>query len=163
MRITFSIFAALSILISSCGGGAAGPKETAEKFLTHINNLQFEEAKAYATEGTASLLDMVAGFAAMSDEKPESTAFEILDVTEDGDKATVTYKNEGAEEAETLTLVKQEGKWLVDFNKEDMNKEDEMGMEDDMGMEDMAMDSLSMGMDSLEVMVEETIEAIEAQ
>jgi len=160
MRITFSIFAALSIFISSCGGGV-GPKETAEKFLTHLNNLEFQEAKAYATEGTASLLDMVASFAAMSDEKPEATAFEILDVTEDGDKATVTYKNEGAEEAETLTLVKQDGKWLVDFNKEDMNKEDEMGMDGDMGMEEMAMDSL--GMDSLEVMVEETIDAIEAQ
>lgn len=162
MRITLSIFAALSILISSCGGGA-GPKETAEKFLTHINNFQFEEAKAYATEGTASLLDMVAGFAAMSEEKPEATAFEILDVTEDGDKATVTYKNQGAEESETLTLVKQEGKWLVDMNKEDMNKEDEMGMEEDMGMEDMAMDSLSMGMDSLGTVVEETIEAVPAK
>ena len=57
--------------------------------------------------------------------------------------------------------MKQDGKWLVDFNKEDMNKEDEMGMEDDMGMEEMAMDSL--GMDSLEVMVDETIDAIEAQ
>lgn len=132
MRFNLFIFAAAALFMAACGGGGAkgdGPKEVASNFIKHVNNMEFDEAKKYSTEGTAGILDMLKSFAGMA-EKPESTAFEILDVKEEGDKATVTYRNEGADADETITLVKENGKWLVDINKEDMNKEDG---DDDLG------------------------------
>lgn len=101
-----------------------GPGEVAEVFIYHVNNMEFEEAKQYGTVATSDILDLVAGFAGMASEKPEFTGFEILFVEEAGDKATVVYRNEGADADETLSLVKVDDDWRVDINKEDMNKED---------------------------------------
>jgi hypothetical protein len=159
MRFNLIMFAAAALFMAACGGGGAkgdGPKEVASKFIGHINNMEFDEAKKYSTEGTAGILDMLKGFAGMA-EKPETTGFEILDVKEDGDKATVTYRNEGADSDETLNLVKQDGKWLVDINKEDMNKEDDMGG-DDMGASfdfDEALEDLG---EEIEEAIEEVVE-----
>lgn len=153
MRFNLILFAAAALILSACGGGSSeGPKEVATKFITHVNNMEFEEAKAYGTQSTKDLLDMVAGFAGMAQEKPENTGFEILDVKEEGDKATVTYRNEGADADEILTMVKQDGKWLVDINKEDMNKEDDMGGE---GLGDIDLDG---ALEELEEMVDEAVE-----
>lgn len=106
-----------------------GPKEVASKFIEHINNMEFDKAKQYGTKSTNDILDMIASFAGMAQEKPEATDFIILDVKEDGDKATVTYRNDGADEDESIQLVHQDGQWLVDMNKEEMDKEE--GVEDD--------------------------------
>lgn len=158
MRFTFMILAA-ALFMAACGSKADGPKEVATKFLTHINAMEFEEAKQYGTKETGELLDMLKGFAAMGDaEKPEATAFTITDVKEEGETATVTYKSEGSEEAETLNLVKQEGKWLVNISKEDMNKDEDMGgaMEDMDGAMEEGLDEMGAALDSLGNALEET-------
>ena len=158
MRFTFIVLAA-ALFMAACGSKADGPKEVATKFLTHINAMEFEEAKQYGTKETNDLLDMLKGFAAMGGEeqKPEATAFTITDVKEEGDKATVTYMSEGAEEAETLELVKQDGKWLVNINKEDMNKDEDMGgaMDEMDGAMEEGLDEMGAALDSLGNVIED--------
>ncbi len=159
MRFTFIVLAA-ALFMAACGSQADGPKEVATKFLTHINAMEFEEAKQYGTKETNDLLDMLKGFAAMGgeQEKPEATAFTITDVKEEGDTATVTYKGEGTEEAETIELVKQDGKWLVNINKEDMNKDEDMGgvMNEMEGTMDEGLEEMGAALDSLGNMLEES-------
>jgi hypothetical protein len=161
MRLTILIFSAVALFLSACGGGSSseGPKEVASKFITHINNMEFEEAKNYGTKSTQEILDMLKGFAGMA-EKPESTAFEIIDVKEEGDKATVTYRNEGADADESLNLIKEDGKWLVNISKEDMDKEDGEG--DDLGEMnwDDTMEELGNQLDSAMEEVEEKLEEV---
>lgn len=137
---TSSLFSLAAILlITACGGGRdMTPTQVAEKYLTHLNKMEFKEAKAYGTEKTAGMLDLLAGMASMMP-KNENTAFKVTGETIDGDKATVTYRTDGKDADESLTLVKQNGKWLVD-----MAKEDNMGAEGG----DM-MESLDAGMDSV--------------
>ena len=156
---------AAALFMAACGSKADGPKEVATKFLTHINAMEFEEAKQYGTKETNDLLDMLKSFAAMGGEeqKPEATAFTITDVKEEGETATVTYKSEGSEEAETLNLVKQEGKWLVNISKEDMNKDEDMGgaMEDMDGAMEEGLDDMGAAVDSLGNAIEEGAEQLQ--
>ncbi|MGF1566041.1 MAG: DUF4878 domain-containing protein [Flavobacteriales bacterium] len=161
MRFTFMILAA-ALFMAACGSKADGPKEVATKFLTHINAMEFEEAKQYGTKETNDLLDMLKSFAAMGGEeqKPEATAFTITDVKEEGETATVTYKSEGSEEAETLNLVKQEGKWFVNISKEDMNKDEDMGGAMDGTMEE-GLDDMGAALDSLGNAIEEGAEQLQ--
>lgn len=125
MYIRTLILALGALTMFACGKSSSGPEAVAEKFIKHLNNMEFVEAKQYGTESTGKVLDMLAGFAGMGDpaDKPEEVGFKILDTEMKGDTALVTYQNDDAEEPETLTLVKKDGKWLVDMNKEDMDKE----------------------------------------
>lgn len=168
MRLTLIMIAAASFMLAACGGSSEGPEAVAKKFITHVNNLEFDQAKAYGTKSTNDILDMISGLAgAMGDEgKPEDTSFEIIEVKEEGDTATVVYQNASAEEPETLSLVKQDGKWLVDINKEDMDKEDDgEGLGDidwEEELEDIGEDagaSIDGAIDSLE----QTIDEVEAE
>lgn len=139
MKTPFLLSLATTVLLAACGGGGdMTPTQVAEKYLTHLNKMEFKEAKAYGTEKTAGMLDLMAGMASMMP-KNESASFKISGETIEGDKATVTYRTDGKDADETLTLVKQDGKWLVD-----MAKEDGMGEESGEMMEDM-----SSGLDSL--------------
>lgn len=164
MRFTFIVLAA-TLFMAACGSKADGPKEVATKFLTHINAMEFEEAKQYGTKETGELLDMLKGFAAMGGEeqKPENTSFEIKDVKEEGDTATVTYRSEGSEEDETLNLVKQDGKWLVNISKEDMNKDEDMGgaMEEMDGALEEGLGEMGAALDSLGNVLEESAEQLQ--
>lgn len=139
MKTPFLLSLATTVLLAACGGGGdMTPTQVAEKYLTHLNKMEFKEAKAYGTEKTAGMLDLMAGMASMMP-KNENASFKISGETIEGDKATVTYRTDGKDADETLTLVKQDGKWLVD-----MAKEDGMGEESGEMMEDM-----SSGLDSL--------------
>jgi len=123
--LILSVFAAA--VFTSCTK-AEGPKEVATKFLTHLNAGEYDAAMALGTDGTKEMLGMIKMFA--GEEKPEAAVpFTISDVKEEGDKASVTYRNEGGDADETIELVKADGKWLVDMKKEEPNM-DEMG---DMG------------------------------
>ncbi|MBK9148009.1 MAG: DUF4878 domain-containing protein [Flavobacteriales bacterium] len=139
MKTPFLLSLATTVLLAACGGGGdMTPTQVAEKYLTHLNKMEFKEAKAYGTEKTAGMLDLMAGMASMMP-KNENASFKISGEAIEGDKATVTYRTDGKDADETLSLVKQDGKWLVD-----MAKEDGMGEEGGDMMEDM-----SSGLDSL--------------
>lgn len=123
MKTPITLTLLFTLLLAACGGGSDSPSDVATKFLNHTNKMEFKEAKKYATKSTGDILDMVGGMAAMMPKEDPKT-FKILNETIDGEKATVTYRTDGKEEDETLNLVKEDGKWLVNMSKEDMNKED---------------------------------------
>ncbi|MCW5898436.1 MAG: DUF4878 domain-containing protein [Flavobacteriales bacterium] len=133
MKTPFLFALCTAVLLTACGGGASTPSDVASKFLDHTNKMEFKEAKKYATKATGEVLDMIGGMAAMMP-KEDPKSFKILSEKIDGDKATVTYRTDGKEEDETLNLVKEDGKWLVNMSKEDMNKEESGDM--DFGEED---------------------------
>jgi ribosomal protein L33 len=100
----------------------------AEKFLTHLNNFEFKEAKEYSDDKTASMLGMLEGFSSMAGNMPkeEKATFKITGSEIKDDVATVNYtQTKGGEtKEEKLILKKIDGKWKVSMNKEDANKED---------------------------------------
>ena len=125
--LSFLLIAALS----ACGGGDS-PKSVAENFLKAMNSMDFEGAKKYGTEDTGKLLDMMSGFAKMVPDsmKANETKFEITGEKIEGDKATVTYKEEGRDGETPLSLVRIDGKWKVSMSKESMSGADAGGSMD---------------------------------
>ncbi|MBK9175821.1 MAG: DUF4878 domain-containing protein [Flavobacteriales bacterium] len=112
---------AVAALLAACGGGAADtPTQVAEKYLTALNKQDFDAAKKLGTEKTVAMLDMIAPMMKMmGDAAKEKSGFKILGEKIEGEKATVTYRGEGKDADETVTLVQMDGKWLVDMAKEE--------------------------------------------
>ena len=114
--------AALAVMMVSCNTNS--PKGVAEKWLTSFYHMDYEAAKQVSTEQTKSMLDMMQSFSAMMADSAKTEAKKIKvtvkDVKEEGDKATVTYTTSVAPTDQTLNMVKENGKWLVQFSKQDM-------------------------------------------
>jgi hypothetical protein len=108
------------VAINACGPNKNSPEYVAETFLKHMNKKEFAEAKKLGTEATVSFLET----------KEQDTSMVAKDVKIEDMKCVVTdgtaicnYKVDGKDE--TINLVKNEDKWLVDMKKEqnmnDMN------------------------------------------
>src|SRR5690348_2068147 len=115
MKKAFSFLAALAVTITGpvgCKSGN-GPEDTALKFLTAIQQMNYTEAKKYATEDSKNMLDALASFQKMMPEaaqqKYKNEKFEIKDVQETGDLATVTYTSNMDGSERTLKLKKEDG------------------------------------------------------
>jgi hypothetical protein len=125
------LFFALSTTLVSCKKDENNPKDVAEKFLTHLNNAEFGEAKKYADEATASMLGMLESFGGDKEKNEEKNTEKITiiksEITED--KAVVTYKISSEEEEKTLPMKKIDGLWKVSIDKEGQNKEETPQME----------------------------------
>lgn len=137
-------FMMLAIVMVSCGKDENGPEAVAEKFLNHIENGEFKEAKAYCDDTTGSMIGMLESFQDAMPKKEDVKPVEILSSEVKDDQATVTYKGSKDEE-EKITLKKIDGSWKISINKEDQKKEDKPGMES-MEIED---DTLEMQQDSI--------------
>ncbi|NJM80716.1 MAG: DUF4878 domain-containing protein [Flavobacterium sp.] len=133
-------------------------EEVASNFLTHVNNLEFKEAKEYCDEKTGSMIGMLESLSAMAKDMPkeEKATFKITGSEIKDDVATVKYNQTkgGETKEEKLILKKIDGKWKVSMNKEDVNKEDgkvpAMDMEDTEPIEDStAVEETSIEMDSV--------------
>lgn len=108
-----SVIALVGVMILWACGGASGPKAAGENFLNAMAKGDIETAKKYATEDSHSALDMMVASAITKAAKPD--VIELGDVTEDGDKATLKYKENG--EDKTLELKKVEGEWKAVYSK----------------------------------------------
>lgn len=116
----------LSLSLSSCSGN--GPEDTAKKFIEYTNQGEFSKAKELSTDKTAAMLGMAEGFAQgqgkMEEmkEKNKDVKVEIISSEVNEDKATVKFKLTGGENTSgsenQLNLVKVDGEWKVDMNKE---------------------------------------------
>ncbi len=145
VRTLVILFFAVSIF-SGCSPVGDSPEKVAEKFLTALNNEDWETAEKYSTKGTHKLLDMLESFAAMADEEGaperEKNDFKMEGCKEDGDAATCMYccNEEGG--SDEVPLLKVDGEWKVNMVKEqsmsdamdDVLKEMEQG-EEEMGEE----------------------------
>ena len=110
----FSALALLAVVVLWACGGSTGPKEVGEKFLNAIGSGDYETAKKYATKDAQASLDMMASMAG-GEAKGEAAKIEVGDVKEEGDKATVSYKENGTDK--TLDLVKEDGNWKANWSK----------------------------------------------
>ena len=122
LLLSLIAFSFLSFGVMSCGS-KSNPKDVAQNFLSSLTKMDYEGAKKYGTPDTGKMLDMLASFSSMMEDsiknKAKDVKVAIKDVKEEGDKATVTYTNTDKEGDQTLNLVKQDGKWLVNMSKED--------------------------------------------
>ena len=112
--LKFSAIALLAVVVLWACGGKSGPKEVGEKFLNAIASSDYETAKKYATKEAQESLTMMASMAGEAP-KGEPAKIEIGEVKEEGDKATLSYKENGTDQ--TLDLVKEEGEWKANWNK----------------------------------------------
>jgi hypothetical protein len=111
--LIFSAVALLAVVVLWACGGASGPKAVGESFLNAMAKGDIEGAKKYATKEAQSSLDMMAGTAEAKKANPDK--IEIGEVKEDGDKATLSYKENGVDK--TLNLVKEDGAWKAAWTK----------------------------------------------
>ncbi|ATA75702.1 MULTISPECIES: DUF4878 domain-containing protein [Capnocytophaga] len=137
----------VAFLVTSCSNNS--PKSVAEKFLTSMENSDFEEAKKYADDSMQQMLGMLSGMGKELPKGNEKKKVTITKVEEDGDNAKAFYKVEGEEEEKSIDLKKVDGKWKVTFNKENSNKENMPNMDD-----------VDLGESSLEEVNEEVQEAV---
>jgi hypothetical protein len=140
--LKFSAVALLAVVVLWACGGSAGPKSVGESFLSAMAKGDIEGAKKFASKESQASLEMMAGTSDAKKANPDK--IEVGDVKEEGDKATLSYKENGADK--TLSLVKEDGAWKAAYSK---------GGNSDTGLEGLgegleaAMDSASAEVDSL--------------
>ncbi len=115
------------LLLAACGGAAPAndPSSVAKAFLERLAKMDLDGAKELATKDGQKVLSMMQGFLAMADEEQKKKMDEegeqgpvtIVSVDEQGDKATVVYSM-GDKQDQPLELVKENGQWKVNFQKE---------------------------------------------
>lgn len=105
-----------------CGSGDT-PKEVAENFLRDLGKKDYNSAKAYCTDEGDRVMDMLKDLdGMMPDSARQEESYDVLSEKIEGNVATVQYKTSGSAEApESLTLIKEEGKWQVSMTKESIN------------------------------------------
>lgn len=149
MRKVFFIVAIFAaFVVTSCS--KKSPKAVAEKFITAMENGDFEEAKKYADDSMGQILGMLGGLEKSLPKGNEKKKVTITKVEEDGDKAKAFYKVEGQEEEKSIDLKKVDGNWKVSFNKEDANKEKAPNLDETESTEE-SFDEAVKELDSVEV------------
>ena len=111
---SLTVLVIAAVAFASCGSSGS-PKAVAEKFLNHLQKKEYAEAKKLATKESEATIDMMASFGSMGGEQKEAK-IEMKEEKIEGDKATVTYTENG--ENKTINLVKVDGDWKVDMKKE---------------------------------------------
>ncbi len=116
------------LALSACGNKI---ESTARSFFDAMEKQDIAKMKDYVTEEGQQILTMAEAFTAeMSEEQKdgmEKMKYKILETTEDGDNAVVSFEQwevDNPEDKETneLKLTKIDGEWKVDLSKEDMDK-----------------------------------------
>ena len=97
-------------LLFSC---SSGPQKAAQNFTENIAKGKIDEAKKFATEGTAKLLDLAKAFGGIPIEP--DFEFNFLRDSVVKKRAWVFYKNDKGNE-DVVELVKIDGDWLVYMN-----------------------------------------------
>lgn len=110
-----------SVVMISCNKNSA--KDVATKWLNDVYHADYDAAIPLSTELTKaelSQLSQLASYVNDSSKKDlKKLVINIKDVKEKGDTAIATYIVADNTKEQTLLLVKQNGKWLVAFTKED--------------------------------------------
>lgn len=112
----------VTILSVSCNKNSA--KNVASTWLTSFYHLDYETAKTVSTEDTKTLLTTLQQFTSMvpdsNKKEMKKIVVDVKDVQEKGDTAVATYTTSDMPgKDQTKTLVKINGKWLVQFSKND--------------------------------------------
>lgn len=121
-KVTFPIAVLLMMLAILPGCQSPGPKATAEKFLNGFYHMDYASAKQVSDSLTQRQLDAwenAVGTMVNKDAKAEAakTKVMVMEPKIMGDKAVVSYSTDREPAPRTLNLVKQKGKWLVQWGK----------------------------------------------
>ena len=126
-RQIIPIILSLLIIPVACkttGKKSNKPEAVAVRFIKHLSAFEFDEAKALGTQNTCNLIDMLQSLYELGikqgtdmDQISKEVEVEVIKVAVDGNAAVVTYLDEDGKE-QTIDLVKEKGKWLVDLKKE---------------------------------------------
>ena len=120
--LSLSTIVIAAMMLASCN--KSSPKDVAKTWLTSFYHMDYDAAKKVSTEETKNFISQLQALSGMmpdsSKKEMKKVTVNIKDVKEDGDKATVTYSvsNEAGKD-DQLKLVKKDGKWLVEFSKND--------------------------------------------
>lgn len=94
------------------------PEFVADKFLYHLNHLEFDEAKQYGTEETIKMLDLMQSMVQMiPDQSPPQEVEYNIDRCEIQDNIAICYYTSNGKQ-DQLELRKIDKKWLVHLSKE---------------------------------------------
>lgn len=123
-----SLFAVIAVFIAGCAANSDDPKAVLKTFFERISKKDIDGAAQLATADSKSTLDMVKKGIDMADKMKDSLPqndpmkeFQDAEFGEakiNGNTATVTVTNKSKKDQPPadFTLVKQDGKWKVDFS-----------------------------------------------
>jgi hypothetical protein len=145
MKKTTQLFLAMmamtAIAFTSCGGGSNDPKTVVKNFFEKLSKKDVDGAAKYATASSKSTLDMMKKGLEMADKMPKeskekdpSEEFKNMEFGEariSGDTAYVPVGKKG-EKTSDIPLVKEDGKWKVDFSMGTLMKMGNDGKDDSM-------------------------------
>ena len=123
-KILFAFSALLLVVVMTVSCNKNSPKDVAATWLNGFYHMDYEAAKKVSTDDTKALLSQLQQFTTMitdsAKKEMKKINVEIKSVKEDGDKAKVMYVlSESKDKEQPLDLVKKDGKWLVQFSKND--------------------------------------------
>lgn len=118
--LKFTLVAALAIVVLwACNSGEA-PKVVAEKFLKAYTAHDYAAAKELCTEDGKKVVETIEGMSLGLTQKTSPAEFEITSEEVNGDNATVGYKMKETGAENKISLVKQDGKWMVAVTKDQL-------------------------------------------
>jgi Domain of unknown function (DUF4878) len=110
--INYFCLAVVALTIGSCT--KTPTIVTTEAFLAALSKGDFELAKTMVTKETEPAIETLL---ALAPDQVKGKKYSIIKEVVIGDNATVTYKEEGQKEEKTIRLVKINGTWKVEFDK----------------------------------------------
>ena len=120
--LSFSTLLLAAVMVVSCNKNSA--KDVATTWLTGFYHMDYEAAKKVSTEDTKNLISQLQQLTGMisdsSKTEMKKISVTVKDVKENGDKAVATYTlSDSPGKEQKIDLVKKDGKWLVQFSKND--------------------------------------------
>ena len=118
MKIKSILVAAVAALfLTACGGGSVDntPEAVTKAFVKAMSSKNFSEAAGYCTASSAKIVESLEEMAGMMPET--SLDKEEVKCETNGDKATCKFCCAAGKGEETYNLVKEDGKWKVDYVK----------------------------------------------
>lgn len=124
-QLFLAVAAMATIVFASCSGGANEPKAVVKAFFEKLSKKDVDGAAKHATASSKSTLDMMKKGLEMADKMPKESKekdpaeeFKNMEFGEariSGDTAYVPVGKKG-EKMSDIPLVKEDGKWKVDFS-----------------------------------------------
>jgi len=128
-NLNLFFLAAISLALGACSSNSNSPEAVAEKFNKAIYTADFNAAKALCTDDSKQAVDLIASFVSekTGDMKKANVKYETksVNLSEDGNSADVEgvvlnaydlQNDKIADSTDTkVHLVKENGKWLVDY------------------------------------------------
>lgn len=177
-KLLIAVFAISAVCMAGCNSGVGGdPKATLTAFFDAMAKKDIAAARKLATADSKSMFDLMEMGMKMKDntmddqakEQYDKSKMEFGDAVITGDKATVTVKETKGGESINFILMKEDGSWKVAM---DMGTMMNMGMEKlkEKGMNPEEMSEMNdqmekfknMSADSLKMMMNKGIEAMDS-